>query len=88
LKAFGARRTWSICEPSCKGRLFRRNCSLMPPHFVSDPKHWRERATEMRALAVQANDAETQAIMLRLAKDYDNLAVRAEIRSDGSKNSS
>jgi hypothetical protein len=60
----------------------------MAPHFVSDPKHWRERATEMRALAGQANDAETQAIMLRLAKDYDNLAVRAEIRSDGSKNSS
>jgi hypothetical protein len=60
----------------------------MPPHSVSDPKHWRERATEMRALAGQANDAETQAIMLRLAKDYDNLAVRAEIRSDGSKNSS
>jgi hypothetical protein len=60
----------------------------VPPHFVSDPKHWRERATEMRALAGQANDAETQAIMLRLAKDYDNLAVRAEIRSDCSKNSS
>jgi hypothetical protein len=60
----------------------------MPPHSVSDPKHWRERAAEMRALAGQANDAETQAIMLRLAKDYDNLAVRAEIRSDGSKNSS
>jgi hypothetical protein len=59
----------------------------MPPHFVRDPKHWRERATEMRALAVQANDAETQAIMLRFAKDYDNLAMRAEIRSDDSKNS-
>ena len=58
----------------------------MPPHFVKDPKHWRERAAEMSALAVQANDTETQAIMLRLAKDYDNLAMRAEIRSDGGKN--
>src|SRR5579863_3809819 len=56
----------------------------MPPHFVWDPKHWRERVAQMRALAVQANDAETQAIMLRLAKDYDNLAVRADIRTDGS----
>jgi hypothetical protein len=59
----------------------------MPPHFVKDPKHWRERATEMRTLAAQANDSETHAIMLRLAKDYDNLAVRAEMRSNGSKNS-
>jgi hypothetical protein len=57
----------------------------MPPHFVSDPKHWRERATEMRALAGQAKHAETQAIMLRLAKDYDN-PQRADIRSDGGKN--
>jgi hypothetical protein len=59
----------------------------MPPHVVKDPKHRRERATKMRSLAAQANDAETQAIMLRLAKDYDNLAVRADIRSDGGKNS-
>ena len=41
----------------------------------------------MRTLAAQANDSETQAIMLRLAKDYDNLAVRAEMRSNASKNS-
>jgi hypothetical protein len=57
----------------------------MPPHVVKDPKHRRERATKMRSLAAQANDAETQAIMLRLAKDYDN-PQRADIRSDGGKN--
>jgi len=50
---------------------------------INDPKHWRDRAAEMRALSEMMKDAETVAIMLRLADDYDKLADRAEIRSNG-----
>jgi hypothetical protein len=48
--------------------------------FLNDPSHWRERATKMRTLAAQAKDGETQAIMMRLASDYDKLAGRPEKR--------
>jgi hypothetical protein len=49
---------------------------------INDPKHWRDRAAEMRALADTMNDAETIAIMKRLADDYDKLADRAAGRSN------
>jgi hypothetical protein len=52
----------------------------MAPDNINDPKHWRDRATEMRASAEETKDADTQKIMLRLASDYDQLAEWAEIR--------
>jgi hypothetical protein len=55
----------------------------MPSHFVNDPKHWLDRAQEIRALAAETKDAETKATMLRLAGDYEKLAVRAEQRRSG-----
>jgi hypothetical protein len=53
---------------------------------VNDSKHWRDRATEMRALAETMKDLETKTIMLKLADDYDKLAERAEIRNAGREN--
>ena len=51
----------------------------MSSRTVSDPKHWRDRAAEMRALSETMDDVEARAIMLRLAEDYDKLADRAEV---------
>jgi len=51
----------------------------MSSRMVSDPKHWRDRAAEMRALSETMDDVEARAIMLRLAEDYDKLADRAEV---------
>jgi hypothetical protein len=43
----------------------------MPSGFVNDPKHWHDRAAEMRALAKGVSDLDTEVIMLRLADDYE-----------------
>ncbi len=48
---------------------------------TNDPDHWRNRAEEARAVAVQMTDPHTKATMLAIAQDYDKLAVRAEQRA-------
>jgi hypothetical protein len=53
----------------------------MPSHIFDDPKHWRQRAQEARALAEQMPDAESKEAMLRIARDYERLAQQAEQRS-------
>ena len=59
----------------------------MTTHYASDPKHWRNRAKEMRALAEGVKDRQAKATMLKIANDYEKLAERADLRSDGSKQS-
>lgn len=36
---------------------------------INDPKHWRDRAVEIRAIAEMMNDPETIVTMKRLADD-------------------
>jgi hypothetical protein len=50
---------------------------------INDPKHWRGRAAEMRALAETMKDAETIGIMRRLADDYEKLAHRPKPAAKG-----
>ena len=55
----------------------------MPASHVNNSKHWRDRAAQMRALSDMMKDIDAVAIMQRLADDYDKLADRADIRSNG-----
>lgn len=48
-------------------------------HFY-DPEHWKQRAEEARTLAEEMSDETSRRTMLRIAVDYDNLALRAAIR--------
>ncbi len=55
----------------------------MPRSNVNDSKHWRDRAAEMRIWSDGMKDIDAQAMMLRLADDYDKLADRADVRANG-----
>jgi hypothetical protein len=50
---------------------------------IDDPKHWSERAEEMRVLAEDMRDETARQMMLHLADDYDRLAERAAERLTG-----
>jgi hypothetical protein len=54
----------------------------MPAREINDPKHWYDRAAEMRVLSESMNDKESKLTMLRLADDYDKLGDRAAIRAE------
>jgi hypothetical protein len=56
----------------------------MPASFINDPEHWRRRAEEARSIAEQMSDSPSKDAMLRIAKDYERLAERAEERAKGS----
>lgn len=52
----------------------------MTNRSIDDPKHWYDRAAEMRVLADGMANVEAQRMMLRLAEDYDKLGDRAAER--------
>jgi hypothetical protein len=47
---------------------------------INDPKHWRDRAQQMRVLAAQTQDPESRRAILTIVEEYEKLATRAEIR--------
>jgi hypothetical protein len=47
---------------------------------INDPKHWRDRGEESRAVAQAMSDEKSKKRMLRIAADYEELARRAERR--------
>jgi hypothetical protein len=49
---------------------------------VYDSKHWRDRATEMRALADSMSNSGPGQLLNDLADDYEKLADRAEVRRE------
>ena len=62
-----------------------REIAAMSSSHINDPEHWRQRAQDMRKLAQDVNDSAAKQTMLRIAADYDRLAERASLRSDGGK---
>jgi hypothetical protein len=56
----------------------------MPASFINDPEYWRDRAKEKRMLAEGMKDQLSKEKILRIARDYERLAQRAEERSKGS----
>jgi len=50
------------------------------PRHISDPKHWRDRAEEARAMAERFGDPDAIATMFNVAEQYERLAVLAEAR--------
>ena len=57
----------------------------MPRRNTNDPQHWRDRAAQMRSLAIKMAGSEAAILMNDLAADYDKLAERATIRANGTK---
>jgi hypothetical protein len=57
----------------------------VPAANINDFKHWRERAEELRVVAESVNDSDARASLLRIADEYDKLALRAQERLNREK---
>jgi hypothetical protein len=52
-----------------------------PQDKLANPEYWRFRAEEVRTIAEDMRAGESKAIMLRIADDYERIAVLAEKRT-------
>jgi hypothetical protein len=50
------------------------------PILLNNPAHWHLRAQEARLLAAQLEDPEAKAATMKIAEEYERLAVRAAKR--------
>ena len=50
------------------------------PALLNNPAHWHLRAEEAKLLANQLEDPEAKAATLKIAQEYERLAVRAAER--------
>jgi hypothetical protein len=50
------------------------------PQFLNNTAHWKLRAEEARLLAEKLEDPEARAAILKIAAEYDHLALRAAER--------
>jgi hypothetical protein len=53
---------------------------LLTPH-LNDSEYWHDRAEEARAHAKQMSNERHKEMMLEIANEYDDLAVKAAIRA-------
>ena len=54
------------------------------PILLNNPAHWHLRAQEARLLASRLEDPEAKAAIIKIAEEYERLAVRAAKRMDDS----
>jgi hypothetical protein len=54
------------------------NDAAEPEGEPSNAGHWRRRAQELRAIALESEEPEVRELMFKMAADYDRLAELAE----------
>ena len=54
------------------------------PILLNNPAHWHLRAQEARLLAARLEDPEAKAAIVKIAEEYERLAVRAAERMEES----
>jgi cob(I)alamin adenosyltransferase len=75
IEALGASEDWSPVGTGQKARM----------SVLNDARHWLRRAEEARRLAAQMTDPAAKDSMLRIAEEYEKVALRADARALGIK---